>query len=62
MYRFLLLELHLSTSKVSKTLMVHTMSMWIEIDPQIELTPEEDWSEFGYYTFDMCYCLLKYII
>ena len=29
------------------------MSRLIEIDPQIELTPEEDGFEFGYYAFDV---------
>ena len=29
------------------------MSRLIEIDPQIELFPEEDGFEFGYYAFDV---------
>ena len=29
------------------------MSRLIEIDPQIELIPEEDGFEFGYYAFDI---------
>ena len=29
------------------------MSRLIKVDPQIELTPEEDGFEFGYYAFDV---------
>ena len=36
-----------------KNTLVDTMSMLIEIDPQIQLTPEEDGLEFGYYTFEV---------
>ena len=36
-----------------KNTLVDTMSRLIEIDPQIQLTPEEDGFEFGYYTFDV---------
>ena len=36
-----------------KNTLANTMSRLIEIDPQIELTPEEDGFEFGYYTFDV---------
>ena len=36
-----------------KNTLVDTMSILIEIDPQIELTPEEDGFEFGYYAFDV---------
>ena len=36
-----------------KNTLANTMSRLIEIDPQIELTPEEDGFEFGYYAFDV---------
>ena len=36
-----------------KNTLVDMMSRLIEIDPQIQLTPEEDGFEFGYYAFDV---------
>ena len=36
-----------------KNTLADTMSRLIEIDPQVELTPEEDGFEFGYCAFDV---------
>ena len=35
-----------------KNTLADTMSCLIEIDPQIQLEPEPEGCEFGYYTFD----------
>ena len=38
--------------KGNKNTLTYTMSRLIEIDPQIQLEPEPEGYEFGYYTFD----------